>query len=101
MSRRSTGRGLLLLPPLLMLLVALAVLWRDSEDGLRPLLGLRAQVRDARARVVLLEARAAELQRDADAMRSDELAVEAAARSLLGMVRPGEIVVRLDAPEAP
>jgi cell division protein FtsB len=85
--------------PLIFLVAAAAILWRDDQEGLRVLLDLRAQVRDARARVDELGMKAARPEREAEALQNDDLAIEGAARTGLGMVRPGEIVVRLDPAE--
>jgi cell division protein FtsB len=48
----------------------------------------------AEARVAELEARIASRESEAEALRSDPLALERAIRADLGLARPGEIVVR-------
>lgn len=78
------------------------ILLFDGKTGLFPLLGLIEDVRAAEARVTAGEGERRRLIREIRALRTDPLAVEAVAREKLGMVRPGEIVVRLrrGAPEA-
>jgi cell division protein FtsB len=88
------------IPVLCFLLGAGAVLVSDERDGLGALIELRTQVREARMRASRLEERERRLAQEIQQLRTDDFSVEAAARSALGMVRPGEIVVRLEgAPE--
>jgi cell division protein FtsB len=92
--------GLVAIPVLCFLLGAGAVLVSDERGGLGALLELRAQVSEARVRGERLAAQEVELAEAIRRLREDEFSVEAAARSALGMVRPGEIVVRLEPAEA-
>lgn len=87
--------GLISIPVLCFLLGAGAVLVSDERGGLGALLELRTQVSQARARSERLEAQEGQLADEIRRLRKDEFSIEAAARSALGMVRPGEIVVRL------
>ncbi|MFQ5514749.1 MAG: septum formation initiator family protein [Myxococcota bacterium] len=88
------GRGLIL-TPLLVVGAALATLVLDRESGLTAMLELRGRVERAHARVAALSEERNSLLRKIQSLRSDPFAVEAAARERLGMVRPGEIVIRL------
>jgi cell division protein FtsB len=91
--------SLILIPVLCFLLGAGGVLISDERGGLGALLELRTQVRGARERGVHLQAEERRLEAEIQRLREDDFAVESAARSALGMVRPGEIVVRLDTGE--
>jgi len=86
-------------PVLCFLLGAGAVLWSDERGGLGALVTLRGQVVEARSRNERLAAEERRLSGEIQELRSDAFSIESAARSALGMVRPGEIVVRLDAPD--
>ncbi len=99
--RRARKRryGPFLLPPLLALGLAIPVLVFDEDGGLLALVELRAQVSQARAATQRLELERLELRERVRGLRVDPFHVEAAARSTLGMVRPGEVVVRLGPPE--
>jgi cell division protein FtsB len=82
------------LAPLCGVLAALTTLILDDATGLFPLLDLRRQVAGAEERLRGLERERDRLGAEIGALRSDPLAVESFARRELGMVRPGEIVVR-------
>jgi cell division protein FtsB len=90
--------GLISIPVICFLIGAGAVLVSDERDGIGALFELRAQVGDARVRTGRLEGQKRRLAGEIRSLREDELSIEAAARSALGMVRPGEIVVHLDPP---
>ncbi len=94
----SRKRGLsvrkLALGPLLALAACAAILVTDFETGLIPLLELSEEVARVGESVDDLARERDELSRHVRRLRSDPLAIEAAAREQLGMVRPGEIVVR-------
>jgi cell division protein FtsB len=96
--RRSRGlwRALLAvaLAPLLALVAALGVLLLDRETGLMRLAGLRAEAQLRRGKVADLDAQRIGLARRIERLRDQPLAVESEAREQLGMLRPGEIVVR-------
>ncbi len=89
-------RGLLgvAVAPLLALLAALGILLLDRETGLLPLAGLREQAQLRRSKVSDLDAERVRLGQRIGRLRGQPLAVETAAREQLGMLRPGEIVVR-------
>ncbi len=91
--------GPFLLPPLLALGLAVPVLVFDQDGGLLALVELREQVSQARETTRSLERERLELREQVRGLRVDPFHVEAAARSTLGMVRPGDVVVRLGPPE--
>ena len=88
--------GFVAIPLVCFLLGAGAVLVSDEYAGLGALLELRSQLGEASSRAERLQAEERRLAREIQRLREDEFTVEAAARSALGMVRPGEIVVRLE-----
>ncbi len=96
MASRKKGPSLrrLALGPLLALAACLAILATDRQTGLAALLALSEQVARARDSVDDLARERDELSRRVRRLRGDPLAIEAAAREQLGMVRPGEIVIR-------
>jgi cell division protein FtsB len=75
----------------------------NSLFGERGILGLR-KAREEHARLLqeveTLEADNARLSAQIRALRSDPLVVERMAREILGMARPGEIVLTIRQPEA-
>ena len=85
----------LALGPVLALSGASVALVLDREDGIGTLIELRRQARYAHARVARLSAEKERLSSVVRGLRSDPDQVEAAARSRLGMLRPGEVVVRM------
>jgi cell division protein FtsB len=91
--------SLIWIPVACFLLGAGAVLVSDEDEGLGALLELRSQVGAAHRRIGALEAEDRHLSREIQRLREDDFSVEAAARSALGMVRPDEIVVRLEPPD--
>ncbi len=95
MGARWARRLALLLGPVLALGGASVALVLDREEGIGPLIELRRQARYAHARVDRLSAEKERLSSVVRGLRSDPEQVEAAARSWLGMLRPGEVVVRL------
>jgi cell division protein FtsB len=82
--------------PLLALLGCAAILLLDLETGLLPLFRLADEVERTRGRVEQLERERARLRSRVQRLRGDPAALEAVAREQLGMVRPGELVVRWD-----
>ena len=66
----------------------------DDQTGIRAWLETRRDLANARARVAELEARIELREGEAEALRSDPLALEHAIREDLGLAQPGEIVVR-------
>jgi cell division protein FtsB len=82
---------------LISLVVAAALLAAgllDRNTGVGHWLDLRRDLAAASARIAELEARIAAREAEAQALREDPLAVEAAIRKDLGLARPGEWVVR-------
>ena len=59
---------------------------------------LRTQVRDTDAEIARLEIANARLHREIDALRTDVGAIVDRARDELGMVYPGEVVLRVEGP---
>ena len=80
--------------PLVALVACAVVLVSDGDTGLVPLARLRDQVDLLRERAQALERERRALLADVRALRRDAEAVEAVAREDLGMVRPGELVIR-------
>lgn len=76
--------------------VALAIAYVPG-DSEHQAVQLRRQLADARREAKELEAANARMATEVDALRTDAEAVEARARNELGMVYPGEIVLRLEA----
>ncbi len=93
--KRWPRRVALALGPVLALSGACVALVLDREDGVGTLLELRRQARDAHVRVDRLSSEKESLSSLVRGLRSDPDQVEAAARSRLGMLRPGEVVVRM------
>ncbi len=85
-----------LLGPGLVLLMAGATLAIDRERGILPMLDVAEQVRGARALVDELAQEREELIQHVRGLRSNPYEIEAVARVKLGMVRPGEVVIRFE-----
>jgi cell division protein FtsB len=94
---RSPARAVFWLGPLAALLGAGVALFHDGENGVRAIFHLERELAAADLRLDRLREERAELLLRAERLRADPLEIEAAARQSLGMVRPGEIVVRLPA----
>ena len=92
-----SARAVLWLGPIAALLGAAVALFHDGENGVRAIFHLDGELAAADVRLDRLREERAELLLRAERLRSDPLEIEAAARQSLGMVRPGEIVVRLPA----
>jgi cell division protein FtsB len=71
----------------------LAAGYLASDNGVRRLFHLRREVSVARERIRATEARIEAREAEADALREDPLAIEAAIREDLGLARPGEWVL--------
>lgn len=80
---------------------ALAVALMDGNSGLPAWLRLHGDLRSAEQRMQALRAEIAEAEREAEALRDDPVAIEAAIREDLGLARPGETVVRVRGPDVP
>ena len=85
-----------LLGPSLVLLMAGVTLAVDRDRGILPMLEVAEQVRSARARVEELAQEREQLIRHVRGLRSNPYEIEAVARLKLGMVRPGEVVIRFE-----
>jgi cell division protein FtsB len=74
---------------------ALAAAMIDSEAGVRSWLRLRGDLWAAEARIEAIRDEIAASEEEAEALRSDPVAIESAIREDLQLARPGETVVRL------
>ncbi len=83
----------------LAVLVAGLIAWVPASDDARAT-RLRDQLDRLRTESVGLRVRNGIVAAEVDALRTDPSAIEAHARDELGMVYPGELVVRLEAPPA-
>lgn len=86
-------RGWLWIPALVGVALASAVL--DGDSGLGTWLRLRADLAAADSRIAEIREQADALQRQADALETDEFAIERAIREELEYARRGETLVRL------
>ncbi len=99
--RRAPGfAGPLLLASAVALVLALASLSLDQERGVGLLRELWAAVQSQEVQGEELREERRRLRQEIRALRGDSLAVETVAREALGMVRPGERVMRWS-PEGP
>ncbi len=100
MARRRTRSGLLrttlgvALAPLLALAAAGAILITDQRGGLLTLARLADEVEGVHQHVRELQQERGELTVRIGRLRHEHFAIEVVAREQLGMVRPGELVVR-------
>lgn len=94
MTRLLSGPWGLLLGPVCALIGTVGLLLADAETGLVPLATLRDAVQTERDRVDDLRMERRELVQKVRALRTDPFAIETVAREQLGMVRPGELVIR-------
>lgn len=67
-----------------------------GEYGSFDWLQLKGQVRDERAAIEELKVQLDSLQREADALEHDPATQERVAREQFGMIRPGEILFRVE-----
>jgi cell division protein FtsB len=81
--------------PLAAIAGAAVALLYDADNGLRAVFDVKAQLRQVDARLAALWTERVELVERAERLRTDSFEIESVARESLGMVRPGEIVVRL------
>jgi cell division protein FtsB len=99
MARRRRAWERVWIGPALVVGVAAATLALDGKTGLVPLVDLWSEVSQLQDDVRDLEAERDALRERARALKTDPLEVEALAREDLGMVRPGEVVLRLTTPD--
>jgi len=76
-----------------LLVLAHAVL--DEDAGIRQWWHLRAELADARARIEALSREVEELHAEAQQLEEGGFATERAIREELGLVRPGQTLLRL------
>jgi len=97
----SRRRQLLWIGPLAALAGAAFALLYDADNGLRAVFSVKAELARADDRLAKLWEERVDLVARSERLRSDPFEIESVARESLGMVRPGEIVVRLrgDAPQ--
>lgn len=88
-------RVLLWIGPLAALAGAAAALLYDADNGLRAVFRVNAELASAELRLAKLSSERGALVARAERLRSDPFEIESVARESIGMVRPGEIVVRL------
>ena len=80
--------------PLLMVSACALALWADREMGAGSLMALSRDVGQARERVAEAQAEKESIVREIRLLRDDVYTIESYARRELGMVRPGERVLR-------
>lgn len=88
-------RMALAIGPVVALSGAMIALGLDHSEGIRTMFGLREQAREARSRVGHMEAEKRRLLALVHGLRSDPDQIEVAVRARLGMLRRGEVVVRM------
>jgi len=91
-------RALLWIGPLAALAGAAFALLYDADNGLRAVFRVNDELARAEVRLKKLSDERAELVTRAERLRTDPFEIESVARESFGMVRPGEVVVRLRAP---
>jgi cell division protein FtsB len=77
---------------------ALAAWSLTAEGGFRRYSKLSKEVDDLKSQNRALATKNARLLSEIQRLRTDDLAIERAAREELGFTRPGEVVVSLEAP---
>jgi cell division protein FtsB len=87
-----------LIAPLIGAAAALTLLSLDSENGLGCLITLLHRTHQLEARLGELRGERLGLVQTVRQLKDDPLTVEGVARRKLGMVRPGDLVVRLPDP---
>jgi len=82
----------------LVIVVALAILPYQAidSDSVAMLERIRGDLADARGRLASVESQNARLRTEIEMLRRDPRAVEEFARRDLGMVRPGEVLIKVD-----
>lgn len=85
---------------LIALLIALQIKLWVGDGGMRDLRGIRARVAAQQAEDAKLQQRNAALHADVDDLKHGQDAVEARARSQLGLIKPGEVFYQVVMPPA-
>ena len=88
-------RALLWIGPLAALAGAALALLYDADNGLRAVFRVKDELARAEVRLKKLSNERSELVARAERLRTDPFEIESVARESFGMVRPGEVVVRL------
>ena len=88
-------RALLWIGPLAALAGAAFALLYDADNGLRAVFRVNDELARAEVRLKKLSDERSELVARAERLRADPFEIESVARESFGMVRPGEVVVRL------
>jgi len=91
---RRAGWKAIWVGPLLLVVAAAATLALDRATGVVQLMRLAREVEEAEADLEVLIAERDDLRSRARRLREDPREIEWVAREQLGMVRPGELVVR-------
>ena len=90
------GLGWLAICPVLAGVFTLGSLLLDQNEGLIQLLDLHRELGEMREQVQELERLGGERTAKIERLRSDPFEIETVARERLGMLRPGERVLRLE-----
>ncbi len=80
--------------------LAIVAAFADGDSGLRTWWQLRAELREADARIATLRGGVSALESQVGGLEADPFAVERAIRERLEYARPGETVVRLASPKS-
>lgn len=78
--------------------LVLAIGSLSTEGGFRRYARLNRDLHALEDRIERLRAENAALKREVQRVRTDPVAIERSARESLGLVRPGEVVLNLEAP---
>ncbi len=90
-----SGKARLLIGVLLVLLVLLQYRLWVGKGSLAEVRALERQLAEQQARITALEARNRALRAEVESLRKDDDAIEARARSELGLIRDGETYFQL------
>jgi cell division protein FtsB len=82
---------------IVLVVVLSAAIWAvaDPESGVRAWIALDRERAAAEGRLEALRKEVSALEAEADALEGDPLAIEMAIRTDLGLVQPGETIVRV------
>ena len=97
-----SGKARLLIGVLMVLLILLQYRLWVGKGSLAEVRALERQLAEQQARITALEARNQALRAEVESLRKDDDAIEARARSELGLIRDGETYFQLiHPPEKP